>query len=122
MDNGVEKITLTAFFGARIEELQNENGKVEKCVCIPIERNGLCIGRSGKVNAYAFVNKTKNADRGEWTHYLKMKMPLSLVRKYNDLGYNIPYLGNIKPKNYIIHKNAYNEAKNKGYVNKKDYE
>jgi hypothetical protein len=119
---GILKVVLTAFLGARIDTVIDENGNEEKCVCIPIDRNGLRIGSTGKVTAYAFVVKTRNANRYGWTHYLKMKCHPNFVKKINGLGFEVPYLGNIKPASFIVHKKSYQNELSGQKVKVKDYE
>lgn len=108
--SAILKIVLTDFLGARVEKIMNENGNYEEFVCIPVNRNGLRIGRTGKVSAYGFVSKTRNANLNEWTHYIKLKCKPEFVAKLDSLGYKVPYIGNLKPSNYIVYKNNYNEA------------
>ena len=48
-----------------------------------------------------------------WTHYIKLKATNNFVRKMNNMGYKMPYLGNMKSKNYIVHKNNYEKAREK---------
>jgi hypothetical protein len=118
----VLKFVLTAFFGARIEDVLDENGNMEKCVCIPIDRNNLYVCDNGKVSAYAFVNKTRNANMHGWTHYLRMKCQPDFVKKITSLGYEVPYLGNLKPSNYIIHRGNYENTVEGKKVKVEDYE
>ncbi len=108
-NNYVAKIVLTSFFGAQIKEVENEYGNLEKCVCIPIDRNNLRIGRTGKVSAYSFVTRCRNANIAGWSHYLKMKSSPDFVRKMNELGYEMPYLGNLKPSHYIVNRDSYEQ-------------
>lgn len=121
-NSGVMKIVLTSFLGARVDSVLDENGNEEKCVCIPIDRNGLHIGQTGKVTAYAFVVKTRNANRFGWTHYLKMKSNPSFVKKVRELGYDVPYLGNIKPAEYISYNKNYRNTVSGGKVKVEEYE
>ena len=37
------RIMLTDFLRARIQEIENEYGELEKCVCIPIDDNGIYV-------------------------------------------------------------------------------
>jgi hypothetical protein len=120
--HSVLKFVLTAFFGARIEDVLDENGNMEKCVCIPIDRNNLYVCDNGKVSAYAFVNKTRNANMHGWTHYLRMKCQPDFVKKITSLGYEVPYLGNLKPANYVIHKGNYENTVEGKKVKVEDYE
>lgn len=121
-NSGILKFVLTSFLGARVDTVLDEEGNEEKCVCIPLDRNNLHVGSSGKVAAYAFVVKTRNANKFGWTHYLKMKCNPNFVKRVNDLGYQIPYLGNIKPAEYIVYKKGYNNALSGQKVKVEDYE
>lgn len=121
-NSGILKIVLTSFLGARVDTVLDEEGNEEKCVCIPIDRNNLHIGSTGKVTAYAFVVKTRNANKFGWTHYLKMKCNPNFVKRINELGYQVPYLGNIKPAEYIVHKGGYSNALSGQKVKIEDYE
>lgn len=109
-DYAVMKFVLTSFFGAHIEDVMNEYGDMEKCVCIPLDRNELRVGSTGKVNAYAFVVKTMNANQYGWTHFLRLKSSPGFSQKMKDLGYKMPYIGNLKPSNRIAYKDEYKKA------------
>ena len=121
-NSGIMKIVLTSFLGARIDTVLDENGNEEKCVCIPLDRNNLHEGKTGKVSAYAFVVKTRNANRFGWTHYLKMKCNPNFAKKTKELGFDIPYLGNVKPAEYIMFRNNYANAVGGQKVRIEDYE
>lgn len=121
-NHAILKITLTAFLGARVEDVMNEEGEIEKCVCIPLDRNNLKEGDTGKVNAYGFVNKTLNASASGWTHYIKQKTDKEHTLKLSELGYKIPFIGNIKPSNFVVNKNAYEEKLKGKKVSKSNYE
>lgn len=120
--HSILKFVLTSFFGARLEYVPDENGNMEKCVCIPIDRNNLYVCDNGKVSAYAFVNKTRNANMHGWTHYLRMKCQPNFVKKITELGYEVPYLGNLKPANYVIYKGNYENTVEGKKVKVEDYE
>lgn len=120
--HSILKFVLTSFFGARLEDVPDENGNMEKCVCIPIDRNNLYVCDNGKVSAYAFVNKTRNANMHGWTHYLRMKCQPKFVKKITELGYEVPYLGNLKPANYVIYKGNYENTVEGKKVKVEDYE
>lgn len=120
--HSILKFVLTSFFGARLEDVPDENGNMEKCVCIPIDRNNLYVCDNGKVSAYAFVNKTRNANMHGWTHYLRMKCQPNFVKKITELGYEVPYLGNLKPANYVIYKGNYENTVEGKKVKVEDYE
>lgn len=102
-------IKLTNFFGARLMPIENEDGFLEECLVIPLERNGLKPSPSKNVYANVYMTKTMNGCVKGWTHYLRMKVKKDAYLKLKSLGYEIPYLGNAKPS-------AWNEnLKNKDY-------
>lgn len=118
----VMKFVLTAFQGAQVKDIENENGDLEKCVCIPLDRNDLREGNTGKVSCYAFIVPTRNANRYGWTNYIKHKVSPTFAAKMKGLGFSIPYLGNAKPSNYVYYNNNYNKAVEGGKVKAEDYD
>ena len=117
-NNFVLKFVLTNFLGANISYVENEEGELEECVCIPLERNNLKKNSKNQVSAYAFMTKTMSVNKFGWTHYLKMKIDPNFLKKINKIGLKNPYLGNAKGSNYIVYKNSY-ESK---FVKAGDYE
>ena len=110
-ENYVLKFMLTKLFGARIIEAEDEEGHLEKGVFIPLDRNDLRVDPNGNVSVYGFVSKCFTSNKFDyWTHYIKLKATNNFVRKMNNMGYKMPYLGNMKSKNYIVHKNNYEKA------------
>lgn len=104
MDNNNEfpcsatmRFTLTSFIGAQVKDMENELGDVEKFVCIPLDRNGLKLTDNGNVSAYSYVNKNTNANIFGWTHAIRLKVSKDWYDKMKGLGYEPPYLGNLKP-------------------------
>jgi hypothetical protein len=116
--NYIVKFVLTNFIGCRIAQVENEDGDLEECVCIPLDRNNLKKNKKNQVSAYAFMNKSDVANMYGWTHYLKMKTDPAFVKRCDELGIKQPYLGNAKDSNYIIHKKAYQQK----LVKTNDYE
>lgn len=96
-DFGVLRFVLTAFFGAQVKDVENEYGDMEKCVCIPLDRNGLRETDKGTVSAYAYVNRSSVQSSVGWTHYLRPKVNKEWAKKMRDLGYEMPYIGSMKP-------------------------
>lgn len=90
-------IKLTNFFGARLMPIENEEGFIEDCLIIPLERNGLKPSPSKNVYANLYMTKTMNGCVKGWTHYLRMKVCKKAYAKLKELGYEIPYMGNAKP-------------------------
>lgn len=102
MDKTILKFKLTNFIGAFVSEIENAEGNIEECVCIPLSRNNLKKTHDNTVSAYCFVNKSKIPLDG-WTHYIQMKSSMDFVKKINTEGYRLPYLGNIRQeKSYSV--------------------
>ena len=116
--NYVLKLSLTKFLGARVCHVENENGEMEQCVCIPLDRNNLKKNPNGHVSVYLFMAKTLTANLYGWTHYLKMKLDPNFIKKINELGLDNPFLGNAKLKSYVAFKDAYDNK----FVKASDYE
>ena len=106
--NYTMKFVLTKLFGARVMEAEDEEGHMEKGVFIPLDRNDLRIDPKGNVSVHCFVSKCFTNNKYDyWTHYIKLKSSPTFVKKMNSLGYKMPYLGNLKAQNYVVHKNNY---------------
>lgn len=116
--NYILKINLTNFHGSRIAMVENENGDLEECVCIPLERNDLKKNRKNQVNAYAFMTKAIFSNSWGWTHYLKAKVNPNFLKKQDSLGLRNCYLGNAKDSNYVVYKKEYKQ----NFVKVNDYE
>lgn len=114
----VIKLCLTQFIGARVMDVENEHGDMETCVCIPMDRNNLKKNPKGSVSAYIFMARMLSANRWGWTHWLKMKLDPTFLKRIRDLGMDNPFLGNAKLKSYVAFKDAYEEK----LVKAKDYE
>jgi hypothetical protein len=106
-DNYVIKFVLTNFIGARYAQVENEDGEMEECVCIPLLRNNLKKNGRNQTCAYAFMSLSSTPNQYGWTHYLKMKQDPNFVKKINELGLKSPYIGNAKKDNYIVYKKDY---------------
>lgn len=116
-ENGIAKITLTNFFGARVISAYDENDTLEEGVFIPLDRNGLKKSPKGDVSCYAFVNKANYPSYAGWTHYLKLKAHPEFLAKMDSIGMQLPYLGNFKSHNYVVYKKEYKA----NFVKKADY-
>lgn len=116
--NHLAKIVLTNFFGAEVKNVETEDGHLEKCVVIPLDRNDLKVDRKGAVCAYAFVNKTVLSSKFNWSHYMQLKASRDFVKKINALGYKTPYLGNIKDATYTVN----SKARKPTFIKASDYE
>lgn len=107
--NYIVKFVLTNFFGASVQLVENEDGDLEECVCIPLERNNLKRSKRNQVSAYFFMTKTQVANMYGWTHYLKQKVHPDFLKKINDMGYSMFYAGNAKDGHYVVHKNNHKQ-------------
>jgi hypothetical protein len=108
MDNYIVRVVLTAFYGASLQDVENENGDLERCVCIPIDRNNLKLNpKNNNVSAYFFMNQSSSPNQYGWTHYLKFKLDPNFLKQINELGLENKYCGNAKKGNYIVYKNEY---------------
>lgn len=116
--NYVLKLVLTKFIGARIADVENEDGVMEECVCIPLGRNNLKKNPNNHVSSYFFMTKTRTVSQYGWTHYLKMKLDPIFLKQMQSLGIENPFMGNAKQKSYIQYADAYNDK----LVKAKDYE
>lgn len=116
--NYILRVILTKFFGARVIDMENEDGIVEKHVCIPLDSNNLKLSKNGSVSAYMFMTESNVASPWGWTHYLKLKSATAFVKKMDALGFDTPYMGNAKAHNYVVYKKSYREQ----FVKAKDYE
>ena len=59
------RIMLTDFLRARIQEVENEYGELEKCVCIPIDDNGIYVTKGNSAIVDIEMIKTNiKADLG----------------------------------------------------------
>lgn len=118
MDNYIIKLILTSFWGARVQHTENEDGDLEECICIPLERNNLKKNTKGQVTSYFFMSQSQVSNMYGWTHYLKPKLDPIFLKKQNDLGYKNFYAGNAKKSNYVVYKKEYQQK----LVKANDYE
>lgn len=107
--NYILKFVLTNFHGSQIKMVENENGDLEECVCIPLERNDLKKNRKNQVTAYAFMTKAVFSNMYGWTHYLKQKVNPNFLKKLDSLGLSCAYIGNAKDSNYIVYDKEYKQ-------------
>ena len=109
-ENGVAKIVLTNFIGSKVIEVEDDYGRPQKGVFIPLDMNDLRVTFKGKVNCYAFVTKTVCPEQYGWSHFLKLKARPDFCKKLKELGYDTPYLGNFKYQNNIAYKYNYKKS------------
>lgn len=95
--NYVLRLKLLSFIGSKIVEIENDEGFMEKGVFIPLDINGLHVTDRGNVSLYAFVTERLAAAKNGTSHYLRMKISREALQKLYDLGYENPYIGEMKP-------------------------
>ena len=92
------RIVLTKFLRARIQEIENENGEMEKCVCIPIEDNKIYTTKGGSALLDLELVKTSIKSRFGWTHGVRQIPYSSLLDMYKSKGMTMPFVGNGRKK------------------------
>lgn len=88
------RIVLTKFLRARIQEIEDENGGVEKCVCIPIKDNNIYATKGGSALVDLELVKTNIKSRFGWTHGVRQIPYSSLLEMYKSRGMTMPFVGN----------------------------
>ena len=73
------RIDLTSYIGARVENVPDERGVDELCVCIPIARNHLKLKENKRVYSQMQMYKSRIPTKYGWTHYIKMAPTKALV-------------------------------------------
>lgn len=92
---------LSNFIGTRMIELDDDNDVLELCLVIPIERNGLIVTKNNNVYCKMFINETQYDKGDSSTHYFRQKSNDNHRKKTSALGYDMPYLGTMKPSRFI---------------------
>lgn len=90
------KLKLSNFIDSRIMELEDNDGNLEDCLVIPIEKNGLVVSKTNNVYCTAFVNEKTYDTADGYSFYIKQKTNPAHVAKLDSLGYKTPYLGYMK--------------------------
>lgn len=91
------RILLTNFLGARVMDIENQDGIMERGVFIPLDMNGLHETNRGNVAFHAFVTERITACVDGSSHYIKLKMNSDALKKINDMGYETPFIGSMRP-------------------------
>lgn len=109
---------LSNFFGAREVLLEDENGEMEVCLCIPIERNALVKSNySDGIMTYGFVQEMDFPSQG-FTHWIRQKTNPAHYADLKSRGMSSPIIGKMKPTNFYHRKRT--ESKYGGKVKKID--
>lgn len=94
---------LSHFFGVREIVCENEYGEEELCIAIPVERNGLVKGMTGKWTTFGFVQEIDEPKSG-FTHYVKQKTNPAHMRWMEKEGLEPPMIGRLKPTKFYHRK------------------
>lgn len=96
-NNYTLRILLTNFLGSRVMDVENQDGIMERGVFIPMDMNGLHETNRGNVAFYAFVTERMTACLDGSSHYIKLKMNADSLKRINDMGYETPFIGSMRP-------------------------
>ena len=118
--NYTMRMVLTNFIGSRVIDFDNEDGIIEKGVFIPFDMNGLHETERGNVAAHFFVTERMTATKDGSSHYIKLKMPKESLDRINDLGFETPFVGSMRPSS-IKPSYQLDYEKGGGKVRIKDY-
>lgn len=102
------QLKLSNYIGAKIVQIEDDEGFIEDCLVIPIKKNDLSVSKSNNVYAKLFMTKSMNGTIKGWSHYLRMKVGREAYNKMLELGYSVPYLGNAKPSSWDLNLNSCN--------------
>ena len=91
---------LTNFIDARVEEIEDANGTLEKCVVIPIDKNNLYTTKWNNVFCACFVNEADGDIGYDATHNVVQKLSYPALEKITSLGYKVPHLGIMRKNKY----------------------
>lgn len=94
--NYLAKVKLSNFIDARMHELEDNDGNMEMCLVIPIEKNALEVDKDKNVYCEMFVNEKTYDSRDGYSYFFKQKTNAKHVAKLDSLGYKTPYLGYMK--------------------------
>lgn len=99
MNNEFQKflinMNLTHFLGAQVRELENDNGRIEKYVCIPMNINNIKQFKNDAYINLTMFESNRPLDNG-WTHAVSVYMPKDMIDKLKQQGYKPPFIGKAK--------------------------
>lgn len=107
--NSFIKLYLTDFIGAHTSDVYGPDGNLEKCICIPIDKNMINM-YEGSGYIYVRAMRCKKKIKGGWTHFLSPRIPIEEIKKLYVQGFNPPYVGWMKQdfeddQPFLQHKN-----------------
>lgn len=104
------RIMLTDFLRARIQEVENEQGDLEKCVCIPIKDNGIYVSKGNSAIVDIEMIKTNIKSPFGWTHGVRQVPFSSLLDAYKSHGVRLPFIGSGKKLSSYRDNKGYREV------------
>lgn len=99
-NNYLAKLKLSNYINSRVIEVENDDGVTEKGIFIPIEMNALFLTPRNQVISWVFVNEKLHDTGDGYSHYLRLKSDKRHVEYLKSLGYDVPYLGNMKTSTF----------------------
>ena len=119
------RLLLTNFLGSRVMDVENQDGIMERGVFIPMDMNGLHETNRGNVAFHAFVTERMTACIDGSSHYIKLKMNADSLKRINEMGYETPFIGsmrpsNIKPSRQLEYMKSGGRVKSSDYFNNKE--
>lgn len=90
-------LELSKFIDSRLIELPNdETGGYEQGIFIPIALNSILVSKGNKVYVQLLARERRNKTSWE-THSLAVKYNKGEYKRMKELGYIVPYVGNMFP-------------------------
>lgn len=102
---------LTNFIGSHVKMVENENGELEHCVCIPIERNNLWQMGSGRWCTWGMVQELETPYKG-YTHWIKQRTNYAHCEELRKQGLQSPVFGRMKPSKFVYKKKRFPNSGN----------
>lgn len=111
MNNYLCRFKLSNFLDSRIIDIENdETGRLEKGIFIPLDRNDLFVTRNNQVIARLLVLKRRFTGDGN-THHIKPAYSKVHRDTIEGLGFSVPFLATMKPTRIFdnYQSNTYND-------------
>lgn len=93
-------IKFTNFIGARVQEIEDDDGIVEECIVIPIEKNGFKKSRYNNVYCQLFINESRYSNTFLDSHYFRLRVDKEHCKRMEELGFKSPFVGSMKPTKF----------------------
>ena len=97
---------LSNFIGSRVVSQEDENGKEEFGIFIPIERNALVRSNTNKYLTWGFVQEQDVQSNG-FTHRVVQKTNPGHMIRLEEQGINPPTIARMKPTKFYHRKSKF---------------